>query len=315
MSENASTEHEQDPPAPPPFHAPGERELQHPANATIHTGLMYSALNGYRGLELDLFVPQNVSGLAPCVVWIHGGGWLFGNRMQPPSYWAPGALFQAAIDAGIAVATIDYRHAREASFPAQLHDGFAALRWLREFGPQLGIDPERFAVWGESAGGHLASLLALVTDPELHGTDGVAGDPVPIRAAVSYYGVSNVDAMPSFLESAPKEWVDELIRAAGGKSAEPLDVLLEDSPYPRAEANRLASPVHHVRADAPPFLLIHGDADTVVPIAQGEMFHDALVAVGAEVEFVRVPGADHVFVGTDPTPQFARAVEFLKAHL
>jgi acetyl esterase/lipase len=314
MSETVSTEHQvEDPPAPPQFHSPGERELQHPADATIHTGLMYSATDGYRGLELDLFVPKNVSGLAPCVVWIHGGAWLFGNRMQPPSYWAPGALFQTAIDAGIAVATIDYRHSREAAFPAQLHDGFAALRWLREFGPQLGIDPERFGVWGESAGGHLASLLALVTDPDLHGTDGVQGDPVPIRAAVSYYGVSDVDAMPNFLDTVPKEWAEELIRAANGGPVEPLDVLLGRSPYPRAEANRLASPIQHV--SAPPFLLIHGDADTVVPIAQSESFYDALGAVGAEVEFVRVPGADHVFVGTDPTPQFVRAVEFLKAHL
>ena len=77
----------------------------------------------------------------------------------------------------------------------------------------------------------------------------------------------------------------------------------------------MASPIHHVRADAPPFLLIHGDADTAVPIAQSESFNNALTAAGARVEFVRVPGADHVFVGTDPTPQFARAVEFLKAHL
>ena len=313
MSDN--TTEPSGPGEPPAFLAPGEREAQQPKNATIYTGQIYSALNGYRSLELDLFVPEHVDGPAPVVVWIHGGAWLFGRRQLLPAYWAPGSLFQAAIDAGIAVATIDYRHSREAVFPAQLHDGFAALRWLREFGPRLGIDPNRLGVWGESAGGHLASLLALVTDPALHGTDGVTGEAVTIRAAVSYYGVADVDTMPGFLENMPQEWVDELIRASGGLPPEPLDVLLGDSPYPRAEANRLASPVHHVRADAPPFLLIHGDADTAVPFEQSVALQAALAAAGADAELVRVEGADHVFLGTDPQPQFARAVEFLKAQL
>ena len=301
--------------APPAFLAPGERERQHPRDADIHTGLTYSVLDGYRGLELDLYVPQNVAGPAPCVVWIHGGAWLFGSRQVLPKEWQPASLFQAAIDAGIAVASIDYRHSREAPFPAQLHDGFAALRWLREFAPALGLDPERFGVWGESAGGHLASLLALVGDPALHGSDGVVGEPVPIRAAVSFYGIADVDTMPNFLDSMPPQWSEELERAAAGQSVGPIEVLLDDSPYPQHEARRLVSPVHHVTSEAPPFLLVHGEADGLVPIGQSEQLHAALAGAGVDVEFVRVPDADHVFIGTDPAPQFARAVAFLGEHL
>src|SRR5690242_17802593 len=102
------------PPPPDTHYPPGQRETQHPRGAELHTALTYSAPDGYRPLQLDLFVPTERSGPVPIVVWIHGGAWLFGTREQPPLAWAPGALFQAAIDAGLAIASIDYRHSREA---------------------------------------------------------------------------------------------------------------------------------------------------------------------------------------------------------
>lgn len=303
------------PPSPPAFYAPGERERQHPTGAEIHTALSYSSLNGYRDLQMDVFVPSGRSGPVPCVVWVHGGAWLFGSRQFPPAAWPTGSLFQAIIDAGLAVATIDYRHSREASFPAQLHDGKAAIRYLRRFSAELGIDPDRLGVWGESAGGHLASLLALVSDPTLEGTDGVVGPSSAVAAAVSFYGVADVATMPPLLDSFPADWAEELKRAGGDLPPEPIEVLLASSPFSRDEAGRLVSPVHHVAAGAPPFLLIHGDADGLVPLAQSEQFFSALTAVGADVELVRVPGADHVFLGTDPLPQFARAIAFLRDRL
>jgi acetyl esterase/lipase len=249
------------------------------------------------------------------VVYVHGGAWLFGGRDMLPWLWPGAGPLQAAIDAGLAVASIDYRHSREASFPAQLHDAKAAIRYLREIAGGVGIDPARFGLWGESAGGHLAALVALIRDPALEGTDGATGQDSSVQAVVDFYGVADVDTMPDFMESFPPEWVEELMRAGGGLPPAPIDVLLQNSPYPRDEARRLVSPVTHVTADAPPFLLIHGEADTTVPIAQSEQLHAALQAAGAESEFVRVPGADHVFLGTDPLPQFDRAVRFLVRHL
>lgn len=300
----------------PPTHiSPAALAAQRPARARHHLGMLTTAVDGFRSLELDLFVPEAVTGPVPCVVWIHGGAFLFGSRALLPDYWPAGNLFQQVIDAGLAVATIDYRHSREAPFPAQVHDGFAALRWLAHYGPELGVDPARLGVWGESAGGHLAGLLALITDPELQGTSGAPVPPPTLRAAVTFYGIADVDAMPSMFATMPPEWVAELTAAAGGAPAEPLDVLLNGGPWPRAEANRLASPIHHVHADAPPILLVHGENDGLVPFAQSVAFEKALREAGAPVELIAVPGADHVFLGTDPLPPIAVAVAFLVTHL
>lgn len=300
---------------PPAFLAPGIAEAQHPHGVERHLALTYAMPDGYRPLQLDLYVPTERTGHVPCVVWIHGGAWLFGSRLAPPEYWPAAALFQAAIDAGLAVASIDYRHSREAPFPAQVHDAKAAIRYLRRFCVELGLDAERFGVWGESAGGHLAALVALIDDPAFEGTEGVIGESSAVSAVVDFYGVADADTMPDFSASMPQEWIDNLEAKRGGASAGPIDVLLADSPYPPGEARRLVSPVHHVRADAPPFLLVHGEADGLVPLSQSEQLHAALQAAGAQSELVGVPGADHVFLGTDPLPQIARGAAFLKSEL
>jgi acetyl esterase/lipase len=272
---------------------------------------MYASLNGYRNLELDLYVPAHRSGPVPVVVWIHGGAWLLGTRMDPPESWGLGSPFQQLVDAGMAVASIDYRHSREAPFPAQLHDAKAAIRYLREFAEELGLDATRIAVWGESAGGHLAALVGLVDDPSLEGDDGVRDQSSSVCAVVDFYGIADVETMPDFMATAPQSWIDELVRVSRGRRPEPLEVLLHDTPLPREDALRLLSPIAHVTALAPPFLLIHGENDTAVPIGQSEQLAAALEAAGAEVQFVRVPRAEHVFIGTDPAPQLERAVAFL----
>lgn len=299
---------------PPAFQVPGFREAHRPARAIAHEALAYSAPEGYRELQLDVFVPEAATGPVPCVVWIHGGAWLIGTRSWPPLAWPAGLLFQSIVDAGFAVASIDYRHSREAAFPAQTHDGFAAIRYLRRFAAELGIDGSRLALWGESAGGHLAALLALVSEPALVGTAGVAEGDTSVRAVVDFYGVADVATMPGFLDRIPPQVIAEL-RAAGAEPADPMAVLFDGSPWPRPEVDRIASPVHHAHADAPPFLLVHGEADGLVPVAQSERLHAALTAAGASAELVTVPGADHVFLGTDPRPQFTRALDFLRTHL
>jgi acetyl esterase/lipase len=299
------------PGAPPAYLEPGQRQRQHPTGAVVHDSLMYASLNGYRNLELDLSVPAGASGPVPVVVWIHGGAWLLGTRLSPPESWGDGSPFQQLVDAGIAVASIDYRHSREAPFPAQLHDAKAAIRYLRKFSAQLGLDPERIGVWGESAGGHLAALVGLVSDPELEGEDGVLGTSSAVSAVVDFYGIANTSTMPDFLSSADPSWVAELQRVSRGRRPEPLEVLVHDSPYEREEALRLLSPIQHVSAAAPPFLLVHGELDSAVPITQSEELAAVLREAGVDTEFIRVAGAEHVFIGTDPAPQLTRAVAFL----
>ncbi|QKJ20880.1 alpha/beta hydrolase [Microbacterium hominis] len=294
---------------PPPYIRPvgGERPVR-PRGARSFEGLTYSTIPGYRPLLLDLHAPDGVEN-PPVVLWIHGGAWLMGDRRLPPVMWPVGALFQRIVDAGLAVATIDYRHSKEAPFPAQLHDAKAAIRYLRRFGADLGIDAERLVVWGESAGAHLAALVGLTGGrPEWEGEEGVRGLHTEVTAVVDWYGVHDGErlelrSLPVDPATVPEGHADTLAR-------EPLLTLTESSPL-GAEALRLCSPVAHVRADAPPFLVMHGEADGLVPIAQSEVFVDAMAAVAASIDFRRVPGADHVFLGVDPLPLMDEAIAWI----
>jgi acetyl esterase/lipase len=298
----------------PPFFRPEERAVL-PDRAKSYIGMTYAVVEGYRHLHLDLHVPRGAQAAVPLVIWIHGGAWLFGVRDLLPPEWPQNVIIQSAVDAGIAIATIDYRHSREAAFPAQLHDAKAAVRYLRAFAPELGIDPERIAVWGESAGGHLAALVALVDDPDLEGSVGLTGPSSRIAAAVCFYPVTDVDGLPPMSDSLPPGVKEAILAAGGDLPPEPVDILTEHSPYPREHARRLLSPIHHVAADAPPFLLIHGEADKLVPMDQSERLAAALREAGADVTLVTVPGADHVFAGTDPRPQADAAIAFLADRL
>ena len=227
---------------------------------------------------------------------------------RTPDYWPAGFLFQAAIDAGLAVASIDYRHSREAPFPAQLHDAKAAIRYLRRFAGELGLDPERFGVWGESAGGHLAALVALIDDPAFEGSDGVVGPEQ--RGERGRRLLRRRGCRHAARRSSTR------CRRSGSRTCRPRATRPPPSrstccsrarTWPRAEGRRLVSPVTHVTAGAPPFLLVHGETDGLVPIGQSEALLAALQAANVESELVRVPGADHVFLGTDPVPQLDRA--------
>ena len=272
-----------------------------------HRDAVYAAVPGYRVLELDLWVPA--AGPAPVVVWVHGGAWTAGNRRLLPPGLRPGQLFEELLAAGLAVATIEYRHAREAPFPAQLHDAKAAVRWLRQHADELGLDADRVGIAGESAGGHLAALVGLTADrPDLEGDVGVVGPSSAVDAVVDWYGVSSAETMPEF--ALPPEVAAVLPPEA---LVPPLEVLLDGVD---AATRAAVSPVAHVSAGAPPFLLQHGTADPVVPYAQSELLADALRAVGADVRLEPVPGAVHGWDGhPDVDGLVRRSVDFLSAAL
>jgi acetyl esterase/lipase len=292
---------------------PGDPVATPPRGARAHPSLVFSTPEGYRPLELDLFVPDSAGEPVPCVVWIHGGAFMLGSRMHLPAEWPPGVVFQALVDAGLAVASIDYRHADEVPFPAQLHDAKAAIRYLRLYASELGIDPERIGVWGESAGAQLASLVGLVQgDPALEGREGVTAGSSEVDVVVDFYGAADLSTLASLVDNVPPH-IRAAIVAAGRQVRDSSEVLLAGSPLP--DARSAASPVTHVRADAPPFLIVHGESDFLVPVDQSESLQCALQEAGAMVEFVRVPGAGHVFGGTDPRPQIDRAVAFLRERL
>lgn len=268
-----------------------------------HEGLTYAEIQGFRPLLLDLHVPAGASAQSPVplVVWMHGGAFWSGDRRYLPSDLAPNAVFDALVAAGIAAATIDYRLSGEAKYPAQLQDVRAAIRYLRSNAATWGLDPARVGVWGESAGGTLGALAALARSgasdslaaSDVSDTSGASADQ-PLAAAALWCSPTDLVALRHF-------------SAISG--------LLGDTPDLEAAAAQ-ASPVTHVRSDAPPFLIVHGDADTTVPVEQAELLHKALLAAGARSTFTRVEGAGHVFAG-HPNPQqlVGEAVAFFAREL
>ncbi|MGW7088833.1 alpha/beta hydrolase fold domain-containing protein [Streptomyces sp. NPDC054871] len=244
-----------------PLPAPDPRVLR---------GVPYGEVDGGRPLELDLWLPEAGNGPAPLVLFVHGGAWRRGRRDDMglrTRHWNPGPFARIAA-AGFAVVCADYRLSGEARFPAPLEDLRTALRWLALRGPELGVDPTRTVMWGESAGGHLASLLAL--DPEVSAT-----------GAVIWYAPSDL--------TVPRGPFDP-------QSTEtPEALLLGAAPATVPELARAASPVTRVHRDAPPFLLIHGEQDTMVPATHSKALAARLREVGAHVELRTIPDADHAW--------------------
>ncbi|GAA1565069.1 hypothetical protein GCM10009678_55120 [Actinomadura kijaniata] len=249
---------------------PAER----PADGVVlHRGAPYAFVPGFRPLELDLWLPADAGAPLPVILYVHGGAWRAGRRsvMSPLTRdWTPGPFARMA-RAGFAVASVDYRLSGGAPYPAQLEDVTAARTWLAAR-TDLDLDVARTVLWGESAGALLASLAALTT---------------PARACVAWYGHSD---LPALAEHHPDG------ESYTNDPATPEARLL-GAPVARAPRAREASPVTHVTASAPPFLLVHGTEDSLVPHRQSEHLAEALRRAGADATLDTVPGADHMWLG------------------
>jgi acetyl esterase/lipase len=291
-----TADHRKRMPSPPPFpsfHAPGTPEVAS-AVSTVHREVSYAIAVGFRRLAMDIWLPRETAGPVPVVVGIHGGAFQLGDRRELPPTFAPDSVFKLLNEAGIACATVDYRHALEAPFPAQLHDLKAAVRYLCGHADVLGIDADRIGAWGESAGGHLAALLGVTgARGELEGGIGVQGHSSSVSAVVDFYGVSSLPDMPPMDTPAGLMSGPLVAAVPPGMTMEPGPMLVGGSADPALLT--AASPLGYVTAGAAPFLLIHGDSDGLVPLAQSELLAAALTDAGVRNELVTVEGGDHCF--------------------
>lgn len=250
---------------------------------TVSREVVYSRPSGFRPLALDLYVPAAPRALC---VFLHGGGWRVGDRHEEP---VPG-FYSYVASAGLAIASVDYRLSAEAVYPAQSSDVAAALAFLADQGP--GID--RTVVWGLSAGGHLAALAALSAGRE------------QIAAAACWYPPTDFDALAKDIEDAGGTGD----RSASSREGQLIGASLDDRP----DLAAAASPVHHVRPGAPPFLFLHGTADKAVPPRQSERLAEALTSAGASATVELIPDAGHMFPQLDEAATRAlvdRSVNFL----
>ncbi|MGW0336342.1 alpha/beta hydrolase fold domain-containing protein [Streptomyces sp. NPDC003011] len=264
---------------------------------------VYATVPGYRPLALDLRVPAG-SGPFPVIVYIHGGGWRLGSRhyFGPAFDGATPDPWTTLVRAGFAVASVDYRLSGEATFPAQLYDVKAAVRWLRHHRDELGLDADRIIAFGESAGGHLAALLGLTPDhAELEGTVGITGPSSRVSAVIDWYGPTDLIAMSRHQPPAPAGPPAPPGPPAPAAGAQPSReaLLLGGDPQQIPQRARLASPVTHVSATAPPFHIAHGTDDRLVPSSQSQLLAAALRSAGVPVDLHLVDGAGHMWTGVD----------------
>jgi acetyl esterase/lipase len=238
---------------------------------TIEEGVVFGTAAG-RDLRCDIFTPPGSPRRAPGVLLLHGGGWRSGDRSQLRGY---GILLGRE---GYVCVASEYRLAPAHHWPAHLHDVKAALRWMRANADRLGIDPERIAVSGNSAGAHLALMLAATPgEPEFEGEGGNPAVATEVAAVIAIYPPTDLTHL---VGTDPQS--DDAVRTFLG-------------PAVIAETARRASPIAYARADFPPTLLIHGTADTVVNYRESLRMFEALEAAGAPVELHLYAGQPHAF--------------------
>jgi len=250
-----------------------------PADVSVSRALPFAAIPGYRPLELDLYRPP-VAHPLPAVIYLHGGGWRQGTReAASPGFrdWNPG-LFTRLAAAGFAVIAADYRLSGEARFPAQLEDVHRAVDWVAARGEEHGADQSRILLWGDSAGGHLATLAAA----------GAQQRP-QVRGVVAWYPITDLLSIQADADAVGGEPHD----TPGARETALLGGLIQDDPAAAAQA----SPVTHAGTARVPFFLAHGNADLVSPYQQSIRLRDALLAAGKEVTLYTVEGAGHMWQG------------------
>ena len=246
--------------------------VAHLASAALQTDIEYARVAD-ESLKLDAYVPEG-AGPFPAVILVHGGGWTSGDKSGGPRKALIAPMQEPLERAGFAWFSINYRLAPKHRYPACIEDVEAAIRWVKSHAREYRLDPQRIALSGESAGGHLAALAAVRS-----------GDAMRLAAVVVFYGVFDLPVRvkpgepmpPNYAALFGRETMDEQTR----------NVLRE------------ASPISYVKAGLPPFLLVHGTADTRVAIEQSLGMQARLQVAGVPCDLFKIEGGVHGMVGWD----------------
>jgi len=245
---------------------------------------------------LDIYIPPNARAINPVVVWVHGGAWMLNDKYADMGYMTN--TIKSIIEKGYVLASIDYRHSTTAIFPAQIQDCNQALEFLHNNASKYKLDKNNIVLFGFSAGGHLASLLALsnnntVTDfyPQKKKTS------FKIKAVIDFYGPSDFLAMTAMGDPEMK--------------GDPISTLLGSTPLKRPDISKTASPSTYVDKGDPPFIIVHGEKDESVPYQQSVLLQSYLNLAGVKNELVIVKGAPHYGTMFDTDEVKSKLFEFL----
>lgn len=213
--------------------------------------------------KLDVYLPRRL-GPHPVIVFVHGGGYVAGDKRDGQEQ-----PVLTALERGYAVVSINYRLLEEVRFPAQVHDVKAAVRWVRAHADTYGFDSDRIALWGSSAGGHLAVLAANTDTPRFDDLSlGNGSQSSRVRAVVDWFGPVDFAEMHEYLQAQGED-----ATATQTVGIRYLSEMLESSP----ELVNEADPTTHISSSDPPVFIQHGDADTTVPVWHSEKLASAIL--------------------------------------
>lgn len=231
--------------------------------------MVFNEQNGGKAGVCDLWVREDPEPKLPAIIWLCGGGWILTNRNN----YLPNLL--PIVHSGYVLVTVDYQGNNEARFPSQLVQIKAAIRYLRANAAKYRIDPDRIGIMGESAGGYFSHLAGVTGETREFDVGPNLEYSSAVQAACPWYGPAECS-------------LDEF---CGIKYSHYLD--LDGKVSLDSELAKRANPITYITENTPPFLLLHGEEDTCVPIWRSEEMYQALVDHGADATFVRIKGAGH----------------------
>jgi acetyl esterase/lipase len=245
-----------------------------PKGTIIHGNVPYNNDTLKKHL-LDIYLPPNAKGKLPLVVFIHGVGWI-GNDKYADMGYMPNTI-NAMLDNGFAVASIDYRFAQDAVFPAILQDCNKAVSFLYDNAAKYNLDKNKFALMGFSAGGHLASLMGTSHNNDLENLYFPKSNrPFKYKAVVDFYGPMDLTLIPG--SEDPKA---------------PESILIGATPVSRPDLAKAASPLNYIDKNDPPVLIFHGEKDNIVSNRHSKLFSSWLNHYGVKNDITIVKDAPH----------------------
>lgn len=238
---------------------------------TVERDVTYCVADGVE-LKMDVYYPLEASGPVPAAIYVHGGGWTGGDKAgEGGSQEIPELLHR-----GYLAVKINYRLAPRWTFPAMIEDVKCAVRSLRANAARYGLDPMRIGAWGGSAGGHLVALLGTLDEGVFEGSGGFPEASSRVRAVAVLSGPTD---LPRLFAHQGRE----VMRRVFGVTDPNAEILVQ------------TSPVHWVSSDDPPFLIVHGERDTLVPPEQARILYNTLRAANVSATLAMVRNAGHGF--------------------